>query len=63
MGEPRRNSRKGSMLSVSRSARALERDWLCYRGNWQPSRDLCDRTRRRIAEVREALDRLEATLP
>lgn len=62
MGEPQRNSRKGLVLAVSRIWRSAERDWLCYRGDWQPNAAQLRSMRLAIRSMRVALDNLEEGL-
>ncbi len=62
MSEPRRTGRKGRLLACLRIMRDLERDWRPYRSDWQPDGKLRENTKRFIAELRIALDELEASL-
>jgi hypothetical protein len=59
---PRTKSRKGLLLQVQMIAHNLTRDWKPYRGDWQPGDRLRATTKRRIAELRIALDELDASL-
>ena len=62
MGWPQRTSRKGRLLRAVSAWREVERGWLPYRGDWQPSANLVQETKSRVATMRAALDELEASL-
>lgn len=62
MGWPKRNSRKGHAARFGAMAHESLRDWLPYRGDWQPSLALRVRTLRQIADLRAELDAWEKSL-
>jgi len=62
MRGPRSGSRKGLFLRVSMIWHNIGRDWHPHRGRWQPDAQTREVTRRTIAEMRAALDVLEAAL-
>lgn len=59
---PRRNSRKGLMRAITSLAHEAQRDWLVYRGDWQPSAHLKRVTIARLRRLRDAVEALERSL-